>query len=87
MLHSEQLLLIVLPQDPEHPRNLIPELCQQFYHLDWVTGTGGGISIKYGLVSFMVKPGFHMWGKSQTIRDFTVSRLSQILLTNENSKL
>ncbi|XP_050316318.1 probable methylthioribulose-1-phosphate dehydratase isoform X2 [Anthonomus grandis grandis] len=33
---------------PEHPRKLIPELCQQFYHLGWVTGTGGGISIKDG---------------------------------------
>ncbi|XP_061728653.1 probable methylthioribulose-1-phosphate dehydratase [Cydia pomonella] len=33
---------------PEHPRNLIPELCNQFYHLGWVTGTGGGISIKDG---------------------------------------
>ncbi|XP_041980152.1 probable methylthioribulose-1-phosphate dehydratase [Aricia agestis] len=33
---------------PEHPRNLIPELCKQFYHLGWVTGTGGGISIKEG---------------------------------------
>jgi len=32
----------------EHPRNLIPELCRQFYHLGWVTGTGGGISIKEG---------------------------------------
>ncbi|KAF5290836.1 hypothetical protein FQA39_LY14598 [Lamprigera yunnana] len=31
----------------EHPKNLIPELCKQFYHLGWVTGTGGGISIKY----------------------------------------
>ncbi|XP_065157188.1 probable methylthioribulose-1-phosphate dehydratase [Atheta coriaria] len=31
---------------PEHPRNLIPELCRQFYNLGWVTGTGGGISIK-----------------------------------------
>lgn len=30
----------------EHPRKLIPELCKQFYHLGWVTGTGGGISIK-----------------------------------------
>lgn len=30
----------------EHPRKLIPELCRQFYHLGWVTGTGGGISIK-----------------------------------------
>ena len=33
-------------QDPEHPLNLIPELCKQFYTLGWVTGTGGGISIK-----------------------------------------
>ncbi|RVE55016.1 hypothetical protein evm_000435 [Chilo suppressalis] len=32
----------------EHPRKLIPELCKQFYHLGWVTGTGGGISIKEG---------------------------------------
>uniref|UniRef100_A0A1B6EEA1 Class II aldolase/adducin N-terminal domain-containing protein n=1 Tax=Clastoptera arizonana TaxID=38151 RepID=A0A1B6EEA1_9HEMI len=32
----------------EHPRYLIPELCKQFYHLGWVTGTGGGMSIKYG---------------------------------------
>ncbi|KAH9494985.1 hypothetical protein Btru_018324 [Bulinus truncatus] len=32
----------------EHPRNLIPSLCKQFYDLGWVTGTGGGISIKPG---------------------------------------
>ncbi|XP_043478893.1 probable methylthioribulose-1-phosphate dehydratase isoform X2 [Leptopilina heterotoma] len=31
----------------EHPRNLIPQLCRQFYDLQWVTGTGGGISIKH----------------------------------------
>ncbi|XP_029636050.1 methylthioribulose-1-phosphate dehydratase isoform X1 [Octopus sinensis] len=31
----------------EHPRTLIPELCRQFYHLGWCTGTGGGISIKH----------------------------------------
>lgn len=37
------------PSLPEtHPRNLIPDLCRQFYHLGWVTGTGGGISIKEG---------------------------------------
>ncbi|KAK7814988.1 hypothetical protein U0070_024331 [Myodes glareolus] len=35
-------------QDKEHPRFLIPELCKQFYHLGWVTGTGGGISLKHG---------------------------------------
>ena len=33
-----------------------------------------------------LKPSFHMSGKSQTIGDFTASRLSQILPTNENSK-
>ncbi|XP_023242281.1 uncharacterized protein LOC111640505 isoform X1 [Centruroides sculpturatus] len=32
----------------EHPRNLIPELCRQFYHLEWLSGTGGGISIRHG---------------------------------------
>uniref|UniRef100_A0A8C0Z007 Methylthioribulose-1-phosphate dehydratase n=1 Tax=Canis lupus familiaris TaxID=9615 RepID=A0A8C0Z007_CANLF len=35
-------------EDKEHPRYLIPELCKQFYHLGWVTGTGGGISLKHG---------------------------------------
>lgn len=35
-------------EDKEHPRNLIPELCKLFYSLGWVTGTGGGISIKHG---------------------------------------
>lgn len=30
----------------EHPYNLIPELCRQFFTLGWVTGTGGGISIR-----------------------------------------
>lgn len=46
-----------LDRDPEHPRNLIPELCKQFYHLDWVTGTGGGISIKYGNEIFIAPSG------------------------------
>ncbi|KAF0300677.1 putative methylthioribulose-1-phosphate dehydratase [Amphibalanus amphitrite] len=33
---------------PEHPRQLVPALLQQFYTLGWVTGTGGGISIRRG---------------------------------------
>jgi len=32
------------------PPNLIVDLCRQFYHLGWVTGTGGGISIRDGQV-------------------------------------
>ncbi|XP_068615985.1 methylthioribulose-1-phosphate dehydratase isoform X1 [Brachionichthys hirsutus] len=35
-------------QEEEHPRVLIPELCRLFYQLGWVTGTGGGISVRRG---------------------------------------
>jgi len=51
---------LIRSDDPEHPANLIPELCRGFYSelntsregrkltlaLGWVTGTGGGISIR-----------------------------------------
>ncbi|KAJ7364921.1 class II aldolase/adducin N-terminal [Mycena albidolilacea] len=39
---------LVLSTDSLHPANLIPELCRNFYQLGWVTGTGGGISIRVG---------------------------------------
>ena len=32
--------------DPSHPANLICELCRLFYDNNWVTGTGGGVSIR-----------------------------------------
>lgn len=34
--------------EKESADNLIPELCKQFYDLGWVTGTGGGMSIREG---------------------------------------
>jgi methylthioribulose-1-phosphate dehydratase len=43
--------------DPEAPENLIPELCRQFYHLGWVTGTGGGISIRRGDLYYIAPSG------------------------------
>ncbi|KAI1285892.1 Methylthioribulose-1-phosphate dehydratase [Halotydeus destructor] len=41
---SVEHLPIALAQDD--PRRLIPELCSQFYTLGWVSGTGGGMSIR-----------------------------------------
>ncbi len=29
---------LVKSSDPDHPANLIPELCRKFYQLGWVTG-------------------------------------------------
>lgn len=37
---------LVISDCAEHPANLICELCKMFYNNGWVTGTGGGISIR-----------------------------------------
>jgi len=39
------------------PRQLIVELCQQFYAQGWVSGTGGGISIREGGRVYMAPSG------------------------------
>eukprot|EP00903_Cladosiphon_okamuranus_P013426 g12506.t1 len=39
------------------PRELVVSLCRQFYHLGWVTGTGGSISIRHGNRIFMTPSG------------------------------
>ena len=48
---------LVKSEDPEHPANLIPRLCRQFYTLGWVTGTGGGTSIRRGEHVFIAPSG------------------------------
>lgn len=41
----------------QDPRQLIPELCKLFYGLGWVTGSGGGISIRQGEKIFIAPSG------------------------------
>lgn len=46
-----------MTKSPSDPRKLIVELCQQFYDQGWVSGTGGGISIRDGARVFMAPSG------------------------------
>ena len=39
---------LITSSDPLHPANHISDLCRRFYTLGWVTGTGGGVSIRSG---------------------------------------
>lgn len=41
----------------DHPTVLIPNLCKLFYNLGWVTGTGGGISIREGSAIYIAPSG------------------------------
>ena len=54
----------------------------------WINHTGSAQKneVLQSWIQSIIKACFHMSGKSQTIGDFTVSKLSQILPTNENSK-
>ncbi|EDO19183.1 hypothetical protein Kpol_1050p40 [Vanderwaltozyma polyspora DSM 70294] len=49
-LTEEQILqnpdCLISSHDENHPANVICKLCEQFFHNNWCTGTGGGISIK-----------------------------------------
>eukprot|EP00640_Fibrocapsa_japonica_P000906 CAMPEP_0113937018 /NCGR_PEP_ID=MMETSP1339-20121228/3728_1 /TAXON_ID=94617 /ORGANISM="Fibrocapsa japonica" /LENGTH=668 /DNA_ID=CAMNT_0000939625 /DNA_START=91 /DNA_END=2097 /DNA_ORIENTATION=+ /assembly_acc=CAM_ASM_000762 len=49
----------VAEEQLSHPytRNLITDLCKEFYDLGWVTGTGGSISVRYGNRIYMTPSG------------------------------
>ena len=44
-------------EQAKSPRTLIVELCRQFYDQGWVSGTGGGISIREGDRVYMAPSG------------------------------
>ncbi|PSS03664.1 class II aldolase/adducin N-terminal [Coniella lustricola] len=48
---------LVRSDNPDHPANLIPSLCAKFWTLGWVTGTGGGASIRDGDLVYLAPSG------------------------------
>ncbi len=55
-------------------RELICELCRNFYHSGWATGTGGSISIREGSSIFMTPSGVQKeWIKSADIFELDLS--------------
>ena len=48
---------LIHSSDPLHPANHICELCRKFYEFGWVTGTGGGVSIRHGDHIFIAPSG------------------------------
>ena len=44
-------------EQSKNPRTLIVELCRQFYDHGWVSGTGGGISVREGGRVYMAPSG------------------------------
>jgi methylthioribulose-1-phosphate dehydratase len=70
----------------EEPRQLIAELCRQFYHLGWCTGTGGGISIREGDAIYMAPSGI----QKERIRPedvFVLDLDGQVLARPEDPRL
>ena len=49
---------LVQSDNPDHPANLIPSLCAKFWTLGWVTGTGGGASIRDEYVLQRLPPSY-----------------------------
>ena len=55
--HSSPQDELIKSNDPLHPANHICTLCKHFYTLGWVTGTGGGTSMRRGSHIFIAPSG------------------------------
>lgn len=67
-------------------REMIAEMCRNFYRLGWVSGTGGGISIRRGERVFMAPSGVEK-EKIQPEDVFVLDREANVLETSANPKL
>lgn len=68
------------------PMTLIPELCNHFYKLGWVSGTGGGLSIRQDGKIFCAPSGV----QKERIKPedmFVLDETGEILVRPSNSKL
>lgn len=54
---SRKAARVPLPADDRAIRELICELCRNFYNLGWASGTGGGVSIRQGDYIYMAPSG------------------------------
>lgn len=79
--HFNFLLLIIMSTEEEQKvRELVCELCRNFYNLGWVTGTGGSISIRLGEKIFMTPSGVQK-ERIQPQDLFIVNKKAEILST------
>ncbi|KAI8338812.1 methylthioribulose-1-phosphate dehydratase [Blakeslea trispora] len=76
MSTTQETDALCISNDPCHPANLIPELCRLFYQLGWVTGTGGGISIRKSVQKERMEP-HHLF--VMKLQDRTVIRKPLVL--------
>jgi len=70
----------------DHPRSLIVELLRHFYTLGWVSGTGGGISVRDGGRVYMAPSGV----QKERVREediFTLDLEGRVIEASANSRL
>ena len=58
---------LVQSDDPNHPANLIPELCKRFYQWGWVTGMAAG-DVKFQPPYPLTLPRYWRWHLNQDFR-------------------